>query len=124
MLLQMVVLLEDALVVLPPAVDLRNATSAAKWATLPVTALRPVDTPKEVMAAVSVAMAEETEAKLAIHVVDTDTCRETAPRVRNATTAETLAISAVTALRRFRVRDCATDARSRVTCRLSAPRLE
>jgi len=124
MLPQMVVLLEDALVVLPPAVDLRNATSAAKWATLPVTALRPVDTPKEVMAAVSVAMAEETEAKLAIHVVDTDTCRETAPRVRNATTAETLAISAVTALRRFRVRDCATDARSRVTCRLSAPRLE
>jgi len=118
--------LEDALVVLPPAVDLRNATSAAKWATLLVTALRPVDTPREVMAAAAVpaAMAEETEAKLAIHVVDTDTCRETAPRVRNATTAETLDISAVTALRRFRVRDCATDARSRVTCRLSAPRLE
>jgi len=116
----------DALVSLLVVGELRSVISAGKWAILLEIAqmLADLREPREAMEAAVVAMEEETEAKLATHVEDTDTCRGIVLRVRSATTAVTLGTSVGIVLRRFQVRGFATDARSRVTCRLNAQRLE
>lgn len=105
----------------------KNATSAPRLATLPVTALRLVDTVavdmvvlKAAMVVVVVDSVDAKVVKLATLAVVTATCPATAPKVRSATTVVRLVISQETARPRPPLSELATSASNLATFRHNA----